>query len=89
MTSLDMLVNDPKHAQLIAEVLADSASNGAYSHRSAYQVLRSITPEQLHILYNTFCTYGPRVFRQQFGPVYHEARGDNDGDLFRDVDGEL
>lgn len=85
MTSVEMLINDPKHAQLIAEVLADSASNGAYSHRQAYQVLRSITPQQLHILYSTFCTEGPRKFREQFGPVFHGARGDNDGELFKEV----
>jgi hypothetical protein len=88
-TTKEGMIADPAHTKFIADVLSDFASNGKYPKNKAYQVLRSLSPEELFELYDIACRKGNEEFRKAFGPVYHGARGDNDGDLFRDVPMEV
>lgn len=75
-TTSQVFVRDPEHARFVCEVLADCASvSRKYSHRKAYQVLRSLTPDELFELYKTRRDEGNDAFREAFGPVYYRAQG--------------
>lgn len=83
-TTLQSLISDPKHARLIADVLADYAEL-RYPRRKAYAVLRSLSPTELWDLYKVAIDDGNESFRLAFGPVYHEKRGDGNGPLFQEA----
>ncbi|MFP4066232.1 MAG: hypothetical protein ACLFS5_01905 [Spirochaetaceae bacterium] len=75
-TSSAVFAREPGHARFVCEVLAECAAvSRAYNHRAAYQVLRSLSPEELFELHQTW-RRGNDQFREAFGPVYHRVRGD-------------
>lgn len=79
----EVFVKEPKEARFICEVLAEKASDGAYTYRSAYQALRTLSPQELHGLYEVWRRDGNEAFRAAFGPLYHQAAGDPvNGPLF-------
>ncbi len=84
-TTKEGMIADPAHTKFIADVLSDFASNGKYPKNKAYQVLRTLSPEELFELYDIACRKGNEEFRKAFGPVYHETRGEAEGPLFKEA----
>ncbi len=84
-TTMQMLINDHKHAILVCEVLADIASNGKYKWKTAYSVLRSLSPVELFEIYSVCMDRGNESFREEFGSLYHAKQGDSLGPLFQEV----
>lgn len=82
MITEQTLIASPDDAKLIAEVLADKASDGKYPRRKAYQVLRSLSPSELYNLWAKDRDSGSEGFRQVFGSIYHDKRGERIGPLF-------
>lgn len=75
-TRLKTIVEDPEHARFICDELADCASFGPFKKKASYQVLRSLSPEELFELYQIRCKQNTDAFRKAFGPVYHRVRGE-------------
>lgn len=85
--SPEAFIRDPEYARFICEALADCAAvSPAYSHRKAYQTLRSLAPQDLFELYKTQRYDTNDAFREAFGPVYNRATGEDvNGPLFDKV----
>lgn len=82
-------VQDPEHTRLVCDVLSDVACEGKYQKKKSYQVLRTLNAEELYALYTVLCEKGNHAFREAFGPVYHQKRGESDGPLFEDKGGDF
>ena len=80
-TTLQSIVSDPEHARLICGVLSELELPG-FPARKSYQVLRQLKPEELYRIYNVFCREGKQRYKEEFGPIYHQVRGDSIGPLF-------